>query len=200
MQGIMPRMDAMFFPTPADFRAWLAEHHDSETELWVGLHKKASGRPGITWPESVDQALCYGWIDAVRKSIDAESYRIRFTRRKPGSHWSKVNIKRIGELIEQGLVQPAGLKAFESRSEGKSGRASYEQESVEFPPEYLAELKSDAAAWTFFSTQAPSHQRTATWWVISAKREETRRKRLAILVSDSASGLRIKPLRRDQGA
>lgn len=192
----MRAMDPSFFPTPADFRAWFAEHHESATELWVGFHKKGTGRASITWPESVDQALCFGWIDGIRKSLDADSYVIRFTPRKKGSHWSNVNTKRIGELVEQGLVTEAGLRAFELRSEANSGRASFEQDDVELPEEYVALFQANPAAWAFFSSEPPGYRKAATWWVISAKREETRRKRLATLVEDSADGLRLKQLRR----
>lgn len=192
----MRAMDPLFFPTPADFRAWFAEHHESATELWVGFHKKGTGRASITWPESVDQALCFGWIDGIRKSLDADSYVIRFTPRKKGSHWSNVNTKRIGELVEQGLVTEAGLRAFELRSEANSGRASFEQDDVELPEEYVALFQANPAAWAFFSSEPPGYRKAATWWVISAKREETRRKRLATLVEDSADGLRLKQLRR----
>lgn len=192
----MRAMDPLFFPTPADFRAWFAEHHESATELWVGFHKKGTGRASITWPESVDQALCFGWIDGIRKSLDADSYVIRFTPRKKGSHWSNVNTKRIGELVEQGLVTEAGLRAFELRSEANSGRASFEQDDVELPEEYAALFQANPAAWAFFSSEPPGYRKAATWWVISAKREETRRKRLATLVEDSADGLRLKQLRR----
>lgn len=192
----MRAMDPLFFPTPADFRAWFAEHHESATELWVGFHKKGTGRASITWPESVDQALCFGWIDGIRKSLDADSYVIRFTPRKKGSHWSNVNTKRIGELVEQGLVTEAGLRAFKLRSEANSGRASFEQDDVELPEEYVALFQANPAAWAFFSSEPPGYRKAATWWVISAKREETRRKRLATLVEDSADGLRLKQLRR----
>lgn len=192
----MRAMDPLFFPTPADFRAWFAEHHESATELWVGFHKKGTGRASITWPESVDQALCFGWIDGIRKSLDADSYVIRFTPRKKGSHWSNVNTKRIGELVEQGLVTEAGLRAFKLRSEANSGRASFEQDDVELPEEYAALFQANPAAWAFFSSEPPGYRKAATWWVISAKREETRRKRLATLVEDSADGLRLKQLRR----
>jgi uncharacterized protein YdeI (YjbR/CyaY-like superfamily) len=184
-------MDPSFFPTPADFRAWFAEHHESATELWVGFHKKGTGKPSITWPESVDQALCFGWIDGIRKSLDADSYVIRFTRRQRRSHWSNVNIKRIGELTGQGLVTDAGLRAFEARSAENSGRASHEQGTVELPEEYLSLFRANAAAWEFFGSTPPGYRRTMTWWVISAKREETRRKRLATLIEASANGHRV---------
>lgn len=192
----MPGMEPKFFPTPESFRSWLAENHASAAELLVGFHKKGSGRPSITWPESVDQALCFGWIDGVRRSFDADSYTIRFTPRQARSHWSNVNIARVAELTALGLMTPAGVRAFEARLDSNSGRASFEQKDVALPDEYAAELQAVPGAWEFWSAQPPGYRRTATWWVISAKREETRRKRLAELIEDAANGLRIKGLRR----
>jgi uncharacterized protein YdeI (YjbR/CyaY-like superfamily) len=192
-------MEPTFFPTPADFRAWLEAHYDSESELLVGFFKKGSGRPSITWPESVDQALCFGWIDGVRRSRDADSYTIRFTPRKLTSNWSAINIKRVAELSALGLMTPAGLRAFERRNDDKSAIYSYEQrQNAELGPELEALLRANDAAWEFFEAQASWYQRAATHWVISAKREETRRKRLATLIEDSAAGRRISPLRRPQ--
>jgi uncharacterized protein YdeI (YjbR/CyaY-like superfamily) len=136
-----------FFPTPAAFRAWLEEHHATADVLLVGFHKVGSGKPSITWPESVDEALCFGWIDGIRKSIDEHRYTIRFTPRKPGSIWSSVNIKRAQALIERGLMRPAGLRAFEARRENKSGIYSYEQRNVELPEPYRGLLKANTAAW-----------------------------------------------------
>ncbi len=175
-----------FFPTPADFRRWLKANHATETELLVGFYKTSSGKPSITWPESVDQALCFGWIDGVRKRVDDESYTIRFTPRKPTSTWSAVNIKRVEELTQQGLMQPAGLKAFEARKENKSGIYSYEQRSATLPPEYEKVLKKNKAAWTFFQAQPASYRKAAVWWVVSAKQEATRLKRLDQLIDLSA--------------
>src|SRR3954447_16770660 len=136
-----------FFETPEAFRAWLERHHAEAGELTVGYYKKGTGRQSITWPESVDEALCYGWIDGVRRSLGAESYTIRFTPRRPGSTWSKVNIGRVQVLVEQGRMKPAGLAAFEARSEEKSGIYSFEQESVELPEPYVSILREDEAAW-----------------------------------------------------
>ncbi|WP_285751093.1 YdeI/OmpD-associated family protein [Lentzea sp. NBRC 105346] len=189
-------MEPKFFPTPADFRLWLSAHHSSASELLVGFYKKDSGRPSITWPESVDQALCFGWIDGVRRSLGPDAYTIRFTPRKAGSHWSNVNIARVAELRASGLMTPAGLAAFEARSPERSGRASFEQQDVALPSSFVAEFQAAAGAWEFWLAQPPGYRKTATWWVISAKREETRRKRLATLIEDSANGLRIKELRR----
>jgi uncharacterized protein YdeI (YjbR/CyaY-like superfamily) len=163
----------------------------------VGFYKKASGKPSITWPESVDEALCFGWIDGVRKSIDESSYKIRFTPRRPGSIWSAVNIKRAGELIELGRMAPAGLRAFDERKEARSVVYSYEQrDSARLEGDYEAQLRANPQAWDFFQAQPPWYQRAASWWVISAKKEETRLKRLATLIEESAQGRTIAPLRR----
>jgi uncharacterized protein YdeI (YjbR/CyaY-like superfamily) len=190
-------VEATFFPTPADFRAWLEQHHDSESELLVGYYRKGSGKPSITWPESVDEALCFGWIDGIRRRIDDESYSIRFTPRKPSSTWSSVNIGRVAELTKEGRMRPAGLAAFERRSDARSGIYSYERrKAARFEPEQEAEFRSDEAAWRFFESQPPGYRRTATHWVVSAKREETRRKRLATLIEDSRSGRRLRHLTR----
>lgn len=184
-------MKVKFFKTPADFRKWLAAHHDSETELWVGFYKKDSGRTSITWPQSVDEALCFGWIDGIRKTIDEVSYKIRFTPRRQRSIWSAVNIKRVGELSEQGLMHQAGLKAFAARREYRSGIYSYEQRSPEMPAQYAKELKKNAAAWEFFQAQPPSYRKAMNWWILSAKQEDTRLQRLDKLIEDSAEGRRI---------
>jgi uncharacterized protein YdeI (YjbR/CyaY-like superfamily) len=190
-------MEPIFFETPADFRAWLEEHHAAESELVVGFHKKGTGRPSLTWPESVDQALCFGWIDGVRRSLDDHSYTIRFTPRKARSTWSAVNIKRAGELIEAGLMNPAGLAAFERRSEDRSRIYAYEQrKQAKLDPAAQKEFRANRRAWAFFSEQAPSYRRTATYWVISAKKEETRRKRLKTLIEDSAAGRTLRHLTR----
>ena len=184
-------MKPKFFKTPSDFRKWLAAHHASETELWVGFYKKDSGKASITWPQSVDEALCFGWIDGIRKNIDEISYKIRFTPRKQWSTWSAVNIKRVPELTEQGLMEEAGLKAFAARQENRSGIYSYEQRSPELPAQYAKKLKKNAAAWKFFQAQPPSYRKAVNWWVVSAKQEETRLKRLDKLIDDSAEGRRI---------
>jgi uncharacterized protein YdeI (YjbR/CyaY-like superfamily) len=180
-----------FFKTQSDLRKWFAAHHASESELSVGFYKKHSGKPSITWPQSVDEALCFGWIDGVRKSIDDVSYKIRFTPRKARSTWSTVNIKRAAELINEKLMQPAGLRAFEARQENRSGIYSYEQRSPELPVEYAKKLKQNQAAAKFFQAQTPSYRKAANWWVVSAKREETRLKRLATLIDLSAAGRTI---------
>jgi uncharacterized protein YdeI (YjbR/CyaY-like superfamily) len=193
-------MAPTFFATPEEFRAWLERHHDSESELLVGFHKKGSGRPSITWPESVDQALCFGWIDGVRRRIDDASYSIRFTPRKARSNWSAVNVKRVGELTEQGLMRPAGIAAFERRSDDKTAVYAYEQrKTAELDPEQERRFRADEQAWTWFQAQPPSYRRTATYWVISAKKEETRQRRLERLIADSAAGRPIPSLTPRQG-
>jgi uncharacterized protein YdeI (YjbR/CyaY-like superfamily) len=191
------RPKTLFFATPADFRAWLEKNHALHTELFVGFYKRDSGKPSITWPESVDAALCFGWIDGVRNSIDAVSYRIRFTPRKPTSTWSAINVKRVAELTKLGLMRPAGIKAFEARKGDKTGIYAYEQrKTAKLPPAYEQKFRAKKEAWTFFRKQPPWYQRTATYRVISAKQETTREKRLAELIRDSEAGLSIKELRR----
>jgi len=187
-----------FFATPAAFRHWLKKNYSSIAELWVGFHKKGTGKPSITWPESVDQALCFGWIDGLRKSLDGDSYVIRFTPRKPTSTWSAVNTKRAQELIRLGLLQLAGTRAFEGRDVEKTNRYSFEQQHVKLIPAYERQFHSNRRAWEFFQSQPPSYRKVATWWVVSAKQEVTRQKRLATLISDSAAGRRIAPLRREK--
>ena len=181
-----------FLPTPAEWREWLIRHHGSADELWVGFHKRATGKPSLTWPESVDEALCFGWIDGLRKSIDAESYMIRFTPRRSGSIWSAVNIRRVGVLTKLRRMRPAGLKAFKKRTKKKSAVYSFEQrKKIKLPAPYVRRFKENPDAWRFFRAQAPWYQRTTTWLVISAKQEETRLRRLATLLADSGAGRRI---------
>jgi uncharacterized protein YdeI (YjbR/CyaY-like superfamily) len=184
-----------YFATAAEFRAWLEERHATEPELLVGFHKKGSGLPSMTWPDAVDQALCFGWIDGVRRSLGETSYTIRFTPRRARSIWSAVNIKRARELREQGLMHPAGIAAFEARSEERSNIYSFEQRgAVELSAEDSASFQANAAAWAFFQARPPSYRKAAIWWVISAKREETKQRRLATLIADSAEGRTVKPL------
>jgi uncharacterized protein YdeI (YjbR/CyaY-like superfamily) len=181
-----------FFKTPSAFRKWLEVHHASSKELWVGFYKKGSGKPSIDWPESVDEALCFGWIDGIRKSIDAESYMIRFTPRKPTSVWSAVNIRNVEKLVKEYRMRAAGLKAFEARKENRSGIYAYEQRSPELVEPYLGKLKRNKAAWKFFQTQPPSYRKVMNWWVVSARQEETRLKRLDKLIEESAQGRRMR--------
>jgi uncharacterized protein YdeI (YjbR/CyaY-like superfamily) len=181
----------VFFPTPAAFGAWLAKHHADAGELWVGYYKRHSRKPSLTWPESVEEALCYGWIDGIRKSIDEISYTIRFTPRKRGSVWSGVNIRSAERLIGSGRMQPAGLKAFAAKKENRSGIYSYEQRSVDLPEPYGRLLAKNRAAWTFLQSQPPSYRKIVSWWIVSAKKEETRLKRLERLAALSARGRRL---------
>jgi uncharacterized protein YdeI (YjbR/CyaY-like superfamily) len=184
-----------FFGTPQEFRAWLEENHETATELLVGFHKKGSGKRSITWPESVEQALCFGWIDGVRRSLGDTSYTIRFTPRKPTSTWSRQNLEKVEELKRQGLIRPAGLRAYDERREAKTGIYSYEQrEAAELPPEYVERLRANAAAWEFWTSRPPSYRKAAVWWVVSAKKEETRERRLARLIEDSEKGRTVPPL------
>ncbi len=186
----------LFFKTPADFRKWLEKHHDQEKELWVGYYKKGTKKPSITWPESVDQALCYGWIDGIRKRIDDEAYMIRFTPRKPDSHWSNVNLGRMKELKKEGFVTTAGLAAFKRRKPERIAKASYEQKKVELDPKYEKQIKKNKkAAAFFFEKMAPSYRKQTIWWIMSAKREETQLKRLNILIDSSEKGELIPLLR-----
>jgi uncharacterized protein YdeI (YjbR/CyaY-like superfamily) len=183
-----------FFATAGAFRAWLAKNHASATELVVGFHKKATGR-GITYPEALDEALCHGWIDGVRKRIDDEAYTIRFTPRKPGSIWSQVNIRHTERLIAEGRMKAPGLRAFEGRDEKKSRLYSYERERARFDPALEAQLRARKEASSFFDAQPPGYRKIATFWVMSAKQEETRARRLAQLIERSASGSRIDMLK-----
>ena len=184
-------MKARFFDTPAAFRKWLEENHEAAAELLVGFYKKDSGRPSITWPESVDQALCFGWIDGVRRRIDDESYSIRFTPRKPRSTWSAINIGRVSVLKKLGMMRPAGLRAFEKRVEHKSAIYAYENAPRSLPPADEKRFRANRKAWKWFTSQAPSYQRVAIYWVTSAKREDTRERRLITLIEDSANERRL---------
>jgi uncharacterized protein YdeI (YjbR/CyaY-like superfamily) len=190
-QSYNPGVDPVFFATPDDMREWLEANHERQSGALVGFYKKDSGTPSITWPESVDEALCFGWIDGVRKNRDGSSYTIRFTPRKPRSFWSQVNIKRAEELIAQGRMRPAGLAAFEARVEDRSRVYSYEQGGPQLGEPFAARFRANPKAWDFFRSQAPSYQRACSWWVVSAKREETRDRRLAQLIEYSERGLRI---------
>jgi uncharacterized protein YdeI (YjbR/CyaY-like superfamily) len=189
-------VEPTFFATPADFRAWLERHHESHGELIVGFHKKGSGRPSITWPEAVDQALCFGWIDGVRRRIDDTSYSIRFTPRKTRSTWSAVNVRRMKELVDDGLVAAAGLAAFERRTDDRTAIYSHEQRrNAKLEPDQERRLRADERARAFFEAQPPSYRRAAIHWVTSAKKPETRERRLQQLIACSAAGEPVPPLR-----
>jgi uncharacterized protein YdeI (YjbR/CyaY-like superfamily) len=190
-------MAPVFFADGEAFRAWLEEHHATETELRVGFHKRGSGKVGITWSEAVDEALCYGWIDGVMRRIDDASYELRFTRRKPNSTWSAVNLAKVPRLIAAGRMREPGMRAYEQRTEARSRTYAHEQGEIAFPEEMRQRFQEHPDAWAFFQNQAPWYQRAATWWVISAKREETRERRLATLIEDSANERRIRSLDRN---
>lgn len=180
-----------FFPTPAAFRRWLEANHQKATELLVGFYKVGSGHPSITWPQSVDEALCFGWIDGVRKRIDDISYTIRFTPRKRTSTWSAVNIRKVEELKSKGLMRPAGLAAYEARTAARSAIYSYEKAPAVLSPSEEKQFRRDRKAWTWFQSQAPSYQRVAIHWVVNAKKSETRARRLELLIVDSSEGRRL---------
>ena len=184
-------MKPKFFRTASDFRRWLEANHATATELWVGFHKKDSGKPSVTWPESVDEALCFGWIDGIRKRLDETSYQIRFSPRRRGSIWSANNIKRAKELSAQKRMRAPGLMAFATRLENKSGIYSYEQRRDDLPDPYASLVKKNQTAWDFFKTQSTSYRKMVGWWIVSAKKEETRMARLAKLISASAKGKRL---------
>jgi len=181
-----------FFKTPAAFRKWLAANHARKKELAVGFYKKSTGKPSITWPESVDEALCFGWIDGIRRNIDAESYQIRFTPRKPDSVWSAINIRNVERLLKEDRMQPAGLQAYAARKENRSGIYAYEQRSPELVEPYAGQFQRHGPAWDFFQAQPAGYRKTMNWFVVSAKREETRLKRLQQLIEYSAQGKRMR--------
>ncbi len=184
-------MQIIYFESASAFRAWLAANHDRTAELWVGFYRKDSGKTGITYAEAVDEALCFGWIDGLKKRVNAESYTHRFTPRKPKSNWSLNNIRRAGELKCLGRMTPAGLKAFEARDPRRSGVYSFENTSRRFDFERKRKFRRNRRAWEFFRNQPPGYQRLAKFWVMSARREATRCRRLARLMDGSEKGLRL---------
>ncbi len=189
-------MKIEFFDSPAKFRRWLKTNGKRCTELWVGFYRRSSGKPSITYREALDEALCFGWIDGVRKKSSVDTYTIRFTPRRPKSQWSAVNIRRVQELAKRGRIQPQGAAAFQA-AKTQTRKYSYEQRRVAaFDERSERMFRENARAWDFFQAQAPWYRRTATFWVTSAKKEETRRKRLEILITDSEGCRHIKPLSR----
>jgi uncharacterized protein YdeI (YjbR/CyaY-like superfamily) len=187
----------VFFATAEEFGAWLEEHHENEDELWVGLYKKASGKPSITWPEVVEQALRFGWIDGLRRGIDDESYANRVTPRRPGSNWSNVNVAKVEELKGRGLMKPAGLRAYEARRPDRTGVYSSERlAEARLSSEFERRFRADSRAWEWFESRPPGYRRTATHWVISAKRPETRERRLLQLIECSNQQRKVPPLAR----
>lgn len=193
----MEPTDVTHFRSPTAFRTWLEKHHASRDELWVGYWKKGTGRASLTWEESVDEALCFGWIDGIRKRVSDEAYTIRFTPRRPGSNWSRRNIEQYLALDAAGRVAPAGEAAFAKRREERSGTYSFEQDMpVDLSDEYLARLKANDQAWADWKSRPPGYRKQVAHWVMAAKRESTRERRLAVLIEDCAAGRKIKPLRR----
>ena|SRR5438067_771411 len=183
-------MPVKFFRSVSQFRRWLEKNHAIASELWLGFYNQRSEKKGITYREALDEALCFGWIDGVRKRIDETTYKQRFTPRKPKSYWSAINIKRVQELTKLGRMAPTGVRAFERRT-SDSGKYSFESRPKKLPAGYEKQFKTNEGAWKFFRSQAPWYQRTATFWVVSAKQEETRQRRLATLIGDSAAGRRL---------
>jgi uncharacterized protein YdeI (YjbR/CyaY-like superfamily) len=186
-------MDVIYFRTSDELRAWFAQHPDA-TELWVGFFKKSAAEKGISYPEAVDEALCAGWIDGVRYTVDDQRYRNRFTPRRPGSNWSQVNIRRVEELAAQGRMLPAGEAAFAARKEAKDKQYSYENRRQDLGDPYEQQFRQHPEAWIFYAAQPPSYRRTAAWWVLSAKQEATRQRRLASLIEASTQGTRLPEL------
>ena len=183
-----------FFRDAASLRRWFAAHRAEAPELLLGYWKVGSGKPSVSWPESVDEALCVGWIDGVRRRIDELSYTIRFTPRKSTSIWSAINIARVAALQTAGRMQPAGLAAFSTRRENRSGVYSFEQGAIELPETYTALLRADPAAWADFQARPPSYRKAAMWWIVSAKQEATRLRRLRVLIDCGARGAKIPPI------
>jgi uncharacterized protein YdeI (YjbR/CyaY-like superfamily) len=195
---VSPRLephDVIYFASPEALRDWFDAHHEMASELWVGYHKRSTGRPSLTWPEAVDEALCVGWIDGVRMSVDAERFVQRFTPRRPGSTWSATNVAKVERLMAEGRMRPAGVAAFEARTPERTARYSYERETAAFSEAEVASFRADAAAWADWESRPPSYRRIVTHWVTSAKQPETRARRLEILIADSAAGRKVGPMR-----
>lgn len=188
-------MSPVFFQTQAELREWFLRHHADTTELFIGFYKKGAPQQGIAYPQALDEALCFGWIDGVRKSIDATRWMIRFIPRKPKSIWSAVNLKRAAELERAGMMQPAGLAAFHGHDKKRTRQYSFENRPQTLNAADEKKFRADKKAWTWFHAQAPSYQRAALWWVVSAKQDATRARRLDALIADSRAGVRVKSLR-----
>ena len=194
----MPRTDSRrAFRTPAGFRAWLARHHADTAELMVRCYKAGAAARGMTYPQALDEALCFGWIDGVRQSVDEISFSTRFTPRRPNSIWSRVNLKRAEALRDAGRMTPPGLAALEARDESRTGVYSFERDAVELAPAYRKRFRAEKAAWTYFEGEAPWYRRLTAFFVMSAKREETRLRRLELLIACSRQGRRIPAAARD---
>lgn len=188
--------EPIYFGSPAEWRTWLEQHHASASEVMVGFYKKSTGRQGMSWSQAVDEALCFGWIDGVVRRVDDARHRQRFTPRQARSTWSAVNIDKVERLTAEGRMADAGLRAYAARSEENSRIYAFEQDAVELSPEALQRLRADEAAWSFWESRPAGYRRIASWWVVSAKRPETREKRLATLIEDCAAGRLIKSQRR----
>ena len=186
--------EPVFFTSDEGFQDWLVEHGKSKQEIWVGYHRKSTGRPSLTWSASVDAALCFGWIDGVRKRIDEQSYKIRFTPRKPNSIWSAVNVAKVQDLIKRGKMRPEGLELFNARRDTKGYKSA--DRAVHLSAEFEEKIKAYPEAWAYLNSLAPSYKRDSIWWVMSAKRQDTRLRRLDVLISSSLAGLRIPSLRK----
>ena len=192
----MSKETPKFFSDRSKLRSWFEANHDRADEQWVGYYKKGSGKKSITWPESVEEALCFGWIDGIRKTVDQDRYKIRFTPRRRGSHWSRKNLEAIERLLADGLVRDAGRQVFEERDVGNASQTAYEQTGrVALPRGFAAAIKANPAAWTHWRAAAPSYRKQVTWWIVSAKKDETKRRRLDSLIESSANGEVIPPLR-----
>jgi uncharacterized protein YdeI (YjbR/CyaY-like superfamily) len=184
-------MTPAFFAKQSGFRKWLVANYKKKKELLVGFYKVNSNKPGMTWPQSVDEAICFGWIDGVRKSIDKNSYCIRFTPRKTSSIWSAINIKKVKGLIKRGLMQPAGLELFKNRNPERSNVYSFENATKKLSPSFENQFKKNKIAWGFFTTQAPSYQKTIIHWIVTAKKETTQNSRLNKAITESRQQKRI---------
>ena len=184
----MSHEDARFFDAPAELRAWLDANHGKASELWVGYWKKGSGRRGVTYQQSLDEALAFGWIDGLTRKIDGDRYATRFTPRRPTSNWSEANIRRVGELAAEGRMTAAGMRAFATRSARQPGEYTYETRPPDLPEPYAGRFRRNRAAWSFWSAQRPSYRKSMTWWVVSGRREETRLRRLDALIIECAAG------------
>jgi len=180
-----------FFPSQSAFRTWLKKNHERKSAIFVGFYKKHTGKPSMSWSESVDVALCFGWIDGIRRTIDSDRYCIRFTPRKPTSTWSAVNIRKAKALIRQGMMTPSGLLAYKKRVHASAKRYSYENKPRQLPRDFVAEMRRKRAAWEFVSRQSVSYRRTVNFWILSARKKETQRQRLKRLVAASAIGKRV---------
>jgi uncharacterized protein YdeI (YjbR/CyaY-like superfamily) len=186
-----------FFESQEQFRQWLMENHDSASEVYIGMYRKTSRNVGITYSEALNESLCFGWIDGVRRKVDDESFAQRFTPRRKGSNWSAVNIRRFHELRNAGRIHPAGQAAFDAYDGPPAGYSFAERGAISFPDEFESELRANAGAWAYWESRPPGYRRMATFWVMSAKQEATRRRRLESLIADSAAGKSIGPLRRN---